>query len=174
MAPRKSIRSLPLSLLAAAMVALSWVGAWGQDQAPGGPAAFDAYPVGAAYRGHPVMPDFAGRDRAFRLYRTAIRSDMAEGPNFAGHFRIVQLGCGTGCSLVFVADVARGQVHAFPLSGEAHQALELEYRVESRLVRAQWVPEVPDWEHCLEEDLTFDGRRFTALALPRPVTCRTP
>ena len=173
MAPRTWIASFPL-LLAAAMVMFLAASARGQETPGSEPAEFDKYPVGAPYRGHPVMPDFAGRDRAFRLYRTMIRSGMGEGPNFAGHFHIVQVGCGTGCSLVFVGDVARGQVHPFPLSGEAYQALTLDYQVRSRLVRAQWVPEAPDWQHCLEEDFTFDGRSFTALAKPRPVTCREP
>src|SRR5262245_33590984 len=33
-----------------------------------------------------------------RNYRTAIRSGMKSGPNFAGHYTLVVWGCGTSCS----------------------------------------------------------------------------
>jgi len=71
-------------------------------------------PTDRVFQGQVRLPDFAGRDRKYASFRTRIREGMSTGPDFAGHYAIIQLGCGTGCSFVLVGDVATGQVYDFP------------------------------------------------------------
>jgi clan AA aspartic protease (TIGR02281 family) len=86
-------------------------------------AVFDKFPAGHGYQGTPVMPDFQGRDRNFNGFRTRIRNGIQEGANFAGRYKVIQFGCGTGCSFVIVADVSTGRVYNFPHGGEYDQML---------------------------------------------------
>jgi hypothetical protein len=46
-------------------------------------------------------------------FRTRLREGAKEGVNFAGHYTLVQWGCGTGCLDVGVIDVKTGTVY-FP------------------------------------------------------------
>jgi hypothetical protein len=52
------------------------------------------------------MPDFLGRDRNYATYRTRIAEGIKVGPNFAGRYAFIEIGCGTGCRFAFVADVS--------------------------------------------------------------------
>lgn len=45
-----------------------------------------------------------------RTYRTVLRLEMAEGPNFAGHFRVAFWGCGASCAMFAVVDLKTGKV----------------------------------------------------------------
>jgi len=139
--------------------------------APSGLRNFEEFASAAAYRGAPVMPDFSGRDREFKDFRTRIRAGIAEGVNFAGHYKMIQFGCGTGCSFVVVADVSTGQVYRFPHGGEYDQMLRLEYRPSSILVRASWVPSLEHMDQCLWEELVFTDGRFTSLGKPITAAC---
>jgi hypothetical protein len=67
----------------------------------------------------PVVPnlkaaqvDLKSHPRATR-YRTKLREGAAEGPNFAGHFTVVGLGCGTSCIQWAVVDARTGAIY-FP------------------------------------------------------------
>ncbi|WP_262568854.1 hypothetical protein [Agrobacterium tumefaciens] len=55
-----------------------------------------SYPAQGRFSGKTVMPDFRGRDREFNSFRTRIRDGMRQGPNFAGRYTLIQIGCGTG------------------------------------------------------------------------------
>ena len=48
-----------------------------------------------------------------RQYRTVLRKGAAEGPNFAGHYTIVHIGCGAGVTCFAIVDAWSGAVH-FP------------------------------------------------------------
>ena len=109
------------------------------------------------------MPDFQGRDRNFNNFRTRIRNGIQEGANFAGRYKVIQFGCGTGCSFVIVGDVSTGRVYNFPHGGEYDQMLRLEYRISSKLIRAWWVPSLEDMNRCLHEDLLLEEGRFVSL-----------
>jgi hypothetical protein len=111
------------------------------------------------YRGPIKLPDFRGRDRSFARYRTRIVTEMKSGPNFNFHYAIIQIGCGAGCSFVYMGDVVSGQVFAFPYGGEEFYTLSLEYGVKSNIVRAQWISE----DKCLNDDLEWNGRAFRSL-----------
>ena len=53
------------------------------------------------------------KDGTARLYRTSIRDQAALGPNFAGHYTVILIGCGAGTICVAIADAQTGKVH-FP------------------------------------------------------------
>ena len=113
-----------------------------------------SFPVHARFAGKTVMPDFRGRDREFSSFRTRIRDGMREGPNFAGRYTLIQIGCGAGCSFVILADNQTGRPVSFPRGGEEHMYLSLDYRRDSRLVAAQWLDN--GTSKCVVEFFDFD------------------
>jgi hypothetical protein len=65
------------------------------------------------YAGKPAPLNLRSH-RMARTYRTSIREQLQEqGINFAGHYTIVVMGCGTGCSITAIVD-ARNGVAYFP------------------------------------------------------------
>src|SRR5215472_1578913 len=132
---------------------------------------FDGFPAGSVYRGHPAMPDFQRRDREFKDFRTRIRNGIKEGPNFAGRYKVIQIGCGTGCTFVVVADVSTGRLYSFPRGGENYQMLQLEYRISSNLMRAWWVPNLDKTDSCLREDFLLRSGQFLSLSRSGPAAC---
>lgn len=113
-----------------------------------------SYPARGRLSGNTVMPDFKGRDREFNNFRTRIRDGMRQGPNFAGRYTLIQIGCGTGCSFVIVANNQTGRPASFPRGGEEHMYLSLDFRWDSRLVAAQWLDY--DTKTCVVEFFDFD------------------
>jgi hypothetical protein len=99
---------------------------------------FGDYPASGVYRGTIKFPDFRGRDKADAIYRTRITEAMREGPNFAGKYTLIQIGCGTGCRFYPIGDVETGHTMPFPLGGEDYGHLDLYFRLESALVLAVW------------------------------------
>jgi hypothetical protein len=45
-----------------------------------------------------------------RMYRTVLRREIAQGPNFAGHYRVAVWGCGSSCSMFAVVNLNTGRV----------------------------------------------------------------
>jgi hypothetical protein len=45
-----------------------------------------------------------------RTYQTVLRREMAEGPNYAGHYRLAFWGCGSSCSMFAVVNLRSGKV----------------------------------------------------------------
>lgn len=108
-----------------------------------------------------VLPDFSSRDAWARSYRTRIRNGLLEGPNFAGHFSIIMIGCGTGCRFAYVADAKNGEVFPFPYGGEENYEMELLFNPNSRLVKVTWIQGM---DTCVQQDLVFNGREFDVVA----------
>ena len=53
------------------------------------------------------------------MFRTRIRAAYRTGPNFAGHYAVSEVGCGTFCSFLIVVDVATGRTVSLDVpSGE--------------------------------------------------------
>lgn len=121
-----------------------------------------SFPVRARFAGKTMMPDFRGRDREFNSFRTRIRDGMREGPNFAGRYTLIQIGCGTGCSFVILADNQTGRPTTFPRGGEQHMYLSLDYRRDSRLVAAQWLNS--ETSTCVVEFFDFDKDAWKPLS----------
>ncbi|WFU50733.1 hypothetical protein [Sinorhizobium terangae] len=122
------------------------------------PAQLPAYRI---YSGPINAPDFTDRDSSYRSFQTRIADGMANGPNFAGEFAVIQIGCGTGCSIAFVASVRTGEVFRLPLGGEDNMYLSLEYQLDSRLMIAQWAEN--EASNCYVEFLGFKDGEWTQL-----------
>lgn len=143
---------------------------WGIDryssiQAETERVSFDRYPVSDQFSAAVTFPDFQGRDNWARMFRSRIDDAVSSGPNFAGHFTVVEIGCGTSCRFAYVVDVSNGQVFNFPYGGEEQYELGLVYALDSRLLRATW--RVPYWEQadgaadsCVSQDLLWNGLDF--------------
>jgi hypothetical protein len=109
----------------------------GQHQPP----RFEDFPISERFHGKPMPVRLASREA--RRYRTAIREGVKEGPNFAGHYTIVEIGCGSACVLFAVVDAKTGAVYfqPFPISyGMMEDQKELlksypqHFRIDSRLL----------------------------------------
>ena len=99
---------------------------------------FADYPVDRVYKGDVVLPQFKGRDKEWRQFRTRITEGMTEGPNYAGEISVVQIGCGTGCSFITLANVKTGKLFDFPRGGEDSLYLQIKTKPSSKLLVAQW------------------------------------
>ena len=87
---------------------------------------FEDYPVTEIFKGPPASPVLDSAPK--RLFRTRIRRGLKTGkgvmrdgkeqpgPNFAGHYIIVEWPCGSPCEMDAVVDAGTGQVYEPPLS----------------------------------------------------------
>lgn len=71
---------------------------------------FEDFPAKEVYTSKPAPVDFSHNPRA-AVYRTRIRAGAESGPNFAGHFTLVGIGCGSSCLSLAVVDAKSGKVH---------------------------------------------------------------
>jgi hypothetical protein len=117
-------------------------------------------PMDRVYQGPIRLPDFAGRDQKYKMFPTRIREGMQSGPDFAGHYALVQIGCGTGCRFAYVGDVATGQVYNFPYGGEDYQEMNLDYSAKSNRIRVTWIAGDGDDARCKSHTLVWNGTSF--------------
>src|SRR4051812_50005206 len=96
---------------------------------------FKRYPAGT-FSGRPASARIV--TRAARSFRTRLREGAKAGPNFAGHYTIVQWGCGSGCADFAIVDANTGVVNwAAPFQNVGFDVPEskgLIYQVDSRLL----------------------------------------
>jgi len=69
---------------------------------------FATYPVIREEVANPKL-DLTSNPMA-RKYRTVLREEIAKGPNYAGHYRLVYWGCGTSCAMFAVVNLKTGRV----------------------------------------------------------------
>jgi hypothetical protein len=151
----KAIGVVPL----ASMLAIS---TWAQSPTSRLPR-FEDYPVTELFKGTPAAPII--ETSLQRMYRTRIREGATKGwgvfrdgkeqpgPNFAGHYLIIQWGCGTACLMMVVVDALTGRIYYLPLSvGElgnqrigvpwfGYSPAELDFRVTSSLFTMNACPD---------------------------------
>lgn len=121
---------------------------------------FEQYPADV-YAGRPAPLDLRSH-RLARLYRTLMREQQAEeGINFAGHYTLAAVGCGTGCSVTGFIDARDGRAY-FPVAldgwtnivgdyEEPEDEQQRSYRADSRLLRLVGRPNI---------GRTADGERY--------------
>ena len=80
-------------------------------------------------------------------FRTLITKEYKNGPNFAGHYTVVQWGCGTGCQNLVIVDNLTGNI----LKGEIGSSYGIEYKKDSRLLIAMDPVNWLDNFGCAEE-----------------------
>jgi hypothetical protein len=124
---------------------------------------FADYQAKERLKGKVKLPDFR-KDEGARTFRTRIRNGMGEGPNFAGHYFLIEIGCGTSCRIGILVDANSGKRIDFPLGGEENYQLEMTYTVESSLVKAVWMDtENNKFNNCVKQDYVLDGNAIKLL-----------
>ena len=103
---------------------------------------FGAYPVRVPATSSPPAAPLVKQGRP-HLYRTVIREEAKQGPNFAGHYTMMQIGCGAATVCPAIMDTKSGQVFFPPELKNASMLLmdtgdadirALNYRLDSRLL----------------------------------------
>lgn len=123
--------------------------------------AFSHYPVTKALEGAPVHPDYRG---AAATYRTKIRQAVQAGPNAAGHYAIIPIGCGGSCTVVQMVDLRDGTLLAFPVGGEDYYGLAIDFDLTSRLIIADWKDTSGgSFNVCVRRYYQIADRAFTLL-----------
>lgn len=120
-------------------------------QSPGRLPTFEDFPVTQVFHGKPARPILQGSDW---YYRTRFREQAARGVDFAGHYKVVAWGCGSGCSVWSIVDEQTGRIyHPFPfgvlnvpfmgtVDGREYQGVQ--YQVDSSLLIVDGCPETKD------------------------------
>lgn len=121
---------------------------------------FSDYSV-TPFTGKTKFPEFKGSQKEYRLYRTRIREGMLEGPNFAGKYSLIQIGCGTGCSFVYIANHTNGLVLELHQNEPKVYAFETYFKINSRLLLLQG-QESSEMNQCAMTayELTDGGIKF--------------
>lgn len=118
---------------------------------------FTRYPAESLYRGKPVPPKLITPTQ--HEFRTVLRKGAQQGPNFAGHFTVVEWGCGSDCIVFAIVDATTGKVYetGMPPVNDAYPC-GLSYKLESRLfvVEKSSTPT----SDCKAWLYTWDGSRF--------------
>src|SRR5271156_6059504 len=86
--------------------------AFGYTAEAGQPPRFQDFAVTNVFKGKPAAVDLSTNSQA-RLYRTQLRRQAADGPDFAGHYKIAIWGCGSSCAAFSIVDSQTGRVY-FP------------------------------------------------------------
>jgi len=103
---------------------------------------FNEYAAEVAPSDEKTVPPIVKTGRA-HLYRTVIREGAKRGPNFAGHYTVIEIGCGAATVCLAISDARSGKVY-FPSNLNDATALlvdtgnvdvaTLNYRKNSRLL----------------------------------------
>ncbi|WP_293982494.1 hypothetical protein [Sphingobium sp.] len=117
------------------------------------------------YSGPRAKPDFARSGPKFSRFRTAITDGFKSNEIAAGHYTIITIGCGTGCTFNVVGDVQTGELFEFPIGGEFYQSLEIITRSNSRLMVARWGASYDN--ECTGRIYALQGTKFTQIGKDR-------
>jgi hypothetical protein len=120
-----------------------------QDAKPVWSLKFEDFNAGPRYKGKPGRPALITEED--RTFRTSIRRAARKGPNFAGRFRIVHWGRGSGLTSFVVLDSITGRVYdtrpfdfidvPFEGASSGRDYVGLVYKANSRLLIADGCPE---------------------------------
>jgi len=126
---------------------------------------FQDYKVAHIYDGKPATPVLKTPED--REYRTRIRRGAAQGANFAGHYAVVILGCGTQCSSFLIVDVQNGRVFA---RAQKEYTCQPYYNLDSRLLVTDVCTGPPTGTGCTRAFWEWTGTELRALA-KTPISC---
>jgi hypothetical protein len=132
------------------------------DQVP----TFEKYPAQKRFSGKPAPVDLSSAPGA-RRFRTALTHQADKGPDFGGHYRVAQWGCGSGCLSIALVDCVTGRVifpaqispvwfPFIPGDDEIMDRYGIEYKVESMLFVIHGIPaehkKVGDYYYVFNEE----------------------
>ena len=146
--------------------------------------AFSQYPATEGMHGRMLLPRIAGAQE--REFHTVLRQAITKGynvvdggteherrgPNFGGHYVLVQWGCGSSCMEGALIDANTGQVFRLPQIPGAEQAIfriptidlqSLLFRTNSRLLGVENIGDSQTYYYVLEH-----GRWHFLKKLPTP------
>lgn len=136
---------------------------------------FETY-AAEAWHGRIATPVITGKSA--KLFRTQLRDQAKFGPDFAGHYKIAQWGCGAGCVDWAVIDSRTGKV-TFTKTWEAYDRTQslgevLVYHRDSRLLIIEGGPaENPNDRNTGLTYLLWNGKAFKKLAFyPQEKACK--
>ncbi len=115
---------------------------------------FEQYPVNKQFNNSPAPVDLKSAKGASR-FRTVLREGAKKGPNFAGHYTIIEWGCGSSCTSIAVVDAITGRVVFpeeiaplfFPGLPEGKKLMDnynLDYKKDSNLLIIKGIPSKKD------------------------------
>lgn len=135
-----------------------------QVQSPKPPSyRFDRYPAGKVYRGHPAAAKLVTAEQ--REFRTVLRNGAKKGPNFAGHFTVVEWGCGSNCIAIAVVDAITGVVYDQDMPQMNDSGIcAAQYKVTSTLFVVETSP-TPNGG-CEPELYKWEGSHFAKVSEP--------
>lgn len=85
---------------------------------------FDEFPINNIYSGAIAPINLASNPKA-NTFRTRLSEDTKEkGVNFAGHYSVTTIGCGSTCQMLFLVDAKNGKVYNPPLLVDGELAIE--------------------------------------------------
>jgi len=91
---------------------------------------FDDFLVVKIYKGIPAKVDLSS-NRYAKEFRTALREGAKKGPNFAGHYTLIEWGCGSFCQNHAIVDAKNGKVF-FP--GKLLTMAGVDFKLTSSLI----------------------------------------
>lgn len=98
-----------------------------------------------------------------KTYYTVISNSVEKGPNFAGSYRFVSVGCGSNCAFSYVVNGKNGKIIGGPFSG-----FGFDYKIDSNLLIVQPAGEDGYYNcyesgYCQPEIYLFKNERFEKL-----------
>ncbi len=72
---------------------------------------FEDYPAAPIFTGKPAKVNLAS-NRDARRFRTALTEAFTDESRFAGHYRVVEIGCGASCQSVWAVDLIDGSIYS--------------------------------------------------------------
>ena len=130
------------------------------------PPGFDAYTVEPAFPRHSARVQInSGPDT--RCFRTMLRVTVRSGQRFAGHYAILNWGCGTECTRIGIVDLRTGKAYVSPFG---IGIINLQVRPNSKLMIAN----SPEWiqatygdappDYISTQYYVWDGARLRKVA----------
>ena len=74
------------------------------------PPRFEDFRVIHIFKSAPARVDLSSNPTA-REYRTRLREGAKKGPNFGGHYTVIDWGCGSNCQSIAIVDAVTGKVY---------------------------------------------------------------
>ncbi|AQT44817.1 hypothetical protein BBC0244_022940 [Bartonella apihabitans] len=128
---------------------------------------YSDYPASPIYTGKIAKPKLSSADGT-ATFKTRILEGVKQGVNYAGHYNVVVIGCGSSCTFAYVVNVKTGKIIDFPLGGEENYQMRLQYNSKSRLIKAVWNDtETTENKACVIEYLEINNDKFKKVSATR-------
>jgi len=122
---------------------------------------YTGQPVAVYYENSPKMKEFDENGGASGGYKSLITDEVAKGPNFNNHYRLIDWSCGSSCRAAAIIDVSSGEIVYSPFIGDKNNRPNfdpwenLNYQVNSSLLVVNG--EYYDWLPNLSSKIYVEG-----------------